>query len=161
MGMLIEGQWHDRGYDTKSSWGRFVRQQSSLRDWVRADDSTRFAREAGRYHLYVSLACPWAHRTLIFRKLKNLEAAISLSVVEPAMGAEDWKFGSSEGTVPDSVNGARHLRGLHQMPGIAETVNFSHIRRHCYQSHRSINPAGVVPLGPELDLAAPHGRDHL
>jgi len=320
MGLLVDGQWQDEWYDTKATGGRFVRKESSFRDHVRADGSTRFAPEAGRYHLYVSLACPWAHRTLIFRALKKLEAAISISIVDPFMGAQGWAFGSDGGSeagcIPDTVNGARHLhevytkadssytgrvtvpvlwdrvhgtivnnesseiirmlnsefdaigdasvdlypealraeidaindfvyprvnngvyrcgfattqeayeeafaelfgaldelearlgerrylvgeriteadwrlfttlvrfdavyvghfkcnlrriadyphlsgylRELHQVPGVAETVDFTHIKRHYYESHRTINPTGVVPLGPELDLTAPHGR---
>jgi len=317
MGRLIDGVWSDQWYDTKSSGGRFVRKESSFRDWVRADGSTRFAPEAGRYHLYVSFACPWAHRTLIFQKLKGLEDAISLSVVDPYMGANGWEFGSSEGCIPDEVNAAKllhevytkaeptytgrvtvpvlwdrqhstivsnesseiirmfnaefdavaahpeldfypeglreeiddinafvypnvnngvyrcgfattqqayeeafgelfgaldrledrlgqqrylvgdrlteadwrlfttlvrfdpvyvghfkcnlrriadmqnlqgYLRELYQVPGVAETVNMTHIKRHYYESHTTINPTGVVPVGPELHLEAPHGR---
>jgi len=72
MGLLIEGEWRDQWYETESSGGRFVRKDSDFRNWVRADGSTDFAAEDGRYHFYVSLACPWAHRTLIVRKLKKL-----------------------------------------------------------------------------------------
>ena len=317
MGRLIDGKWSDEWYDTKSSGGRFVRKESSFRDHVRADGSTRFAPAAGRYHLYVSLACPWAHRTLIFRKLKGLEQAISLSVVDPFMGAGGWEFGSSEGSTPDAIHAARflhevytkadprytgrvtvpvlwdrehgtivnnesseiirmfngefdtlaehpaldfypeplrpeideinaivysdvnngvyrcgfatsqeayedafaqlfstldrleerlgrqrylvgdrlteadwrlfttlvrfdavyvghfkcnlrriadmpnlagYLRELYQVPGVADTVDLTHIKRHYYESHGTINPTGVVPIGPELDLDAPHGR---
>ncbi|MDJ0848966.1 MAG: glutathione S-transferase family protein [Myxococcota bacterium] len=318
MGRLIDGVWSDEWYDTKSTGGRFQRKESAFRDWVRADGSTRFSPEAGRYHLYVSLACPWAHRTLIFRKLLGLEDAISLSVVDPYMGANGWEFGSSEGCIPDTVNGAKvlhevytkadphytgrvtvpvlwdrqhgtivsnesseiirmfnaefdavarhtehdfypevlrreidemnafvypnvnngvyrcgfattqdayeeafaelfgaldelerrlggqrylvgdrlteadwrlfttlvrfdavyvghfkcnlrriadmpnlqaYLRELYQFPGVAETVNMTHIKRHYYESHGTINPTGVVPVGPELDLDTPHGRE--
>ena len=87
MGLLIDGQWHDRWYDTGESGGRFVRSAAQCRNWVTADGSPGpsgeggFKAEPGRYHLYVSLACPWAHRTLIFRKLKGLEAMIGGSVV--------------------------------------------------------------------------------
>ncbi len=317
MGRLIEGVWSDEWYDTKSTGGKFVRKESAFRDHVRADGSTRFAPEAGRYHLYVSLACPWAHRTLILRKLKGLEDAISLSVVDPDMGANGWEFGSSEGCIPDPIHQAKflhevytkadphytgrvtvpvlwdrkhetlvnnesaeiirmfnaefdavakhpeldfypaelrkeidavnafvyprvnngvyrcgfattqeayeeafaqlfsaletleerlggqrylvgdriteadwrlfttlvrfdpvyvghfkcnlrriadmpslhgYLRELYQVPGIAGTVNMTHIKRHYYESHVTINPTGVVPAGPELDLDAPHGR---
>ena len=92
MGLLIDGEWKEDWYDTKKSEGRFERKESSFRDWVRADLSTPFAPELDRYHLYVSYACPWAHRALIFRVLKGLEAAISVSVVEPLMGAGGWSF---------------------------------------------------------------------
>jgi putative glutathione S-transferase len=319
MGLLIEGKWSENWYDTKKSDGRFVRKESSFRDWVRADGSTRFAPEAGRYHLYVSLACPWAHRTLIFRKLKKLEDAISVSVVDAHMGAEGWAFSEAPGAIPDDVNHARwlreiyvladphytgrvtvpvlwdrehetivsnesaeiirmfnsefdalgdasldlypeplraqideindyvyprinngvyrcgfattqsayeeaflelfegldalderlatqryllgeriteadwrlfttlvrfdpvyvghfkcnrqrisdyahlsgYLRELYQWPGVAETVDFEHIKQHYYGSHATINPSAVVPLGPSLNLDAPHERGAL
>jgi putative glutathione S-transferase len=320
MGKLIDGQWRDEWYDTESTGGRFVRKDSAFRGWVRADGSSSFAPEAGRYHLYVSLACPWAHRTLIFRRLKKLEQVISVSVVHPLMAENGWTFANADGTAgctADAVNGMRHLhevytradahytgrvtvpvlwdrnqrtivnnesseiirmlnsefdvlgdasidfypealraaidevnafvypnvnngvyrcgfatsqeayaeafqqlfgaldeldrrlraqrflvgdriteadwrlfttlvrfdavyvghfkcnlrriadyhhlsgylRELYQVPGVSGTVNFQHIKRHYYQSHRTINPTGVVPLGPRLDLKRPHGRD--
>ena len=319
MGRLIDGTWSDDWYETKSTGGRFVRKENTFRDWVRADGSTRFAPEAGRYHLYVSLACPWAHRTLIFRKLAKLEPAITVSVVHPLMGENGWSFENPDGTagcVADDVNGARYLhevytkadphytgrvtvpvfwdrkegrivnnesseiirmldgefaslfgdfldsypeplreeidavnafvypkvnngvyrcgfattqeayeeafrelfnaldeldrslgsrrylvgdriteadwrlfttlvrfdpvyvghfkcnlrriadyphlsgylRDLYQVPGVAETVNFTHIKHHYYRSHKTINPTGIVPAGPALDLTVPHGR---
>jgi putative glutathione S-transferase len=296
--------------------GSFVRQESAFRDRVTADGSSGFPAEAGRYHLYVSLACPWAHRTLIVRKLKGLEDAISLSVVDPLRDELGWRFGpdfpdpldhgwthlsqayaatdpdfAGRVTVPtlwdtrtgrvvnnesadilvmlneewnafathpdvdlypealrpeidelnawvyDDINngvyksgfassqeayeaavhplfaaleraderlatrrylfGAEptladwrlfttlvrfdavyvghfkcnlkrivdfpnlsgYLRDLHQQPGIAETVDFDHIKRHYYLTHGSINPTGIVPAGPILDLDAPHGRE--
>ena len=322
MGLLIEGEWRDQWYETKSSGGRFVRKESSFRDWVRADGSTRFTPEVGRYHLYVSYACPWAHRTLIFRKLKGLESAIGVSVVEPLMASDGWTFGPAPGSTPDPVNHARflreiyvkadprytgrvtvpvlwdrkhetivsnesseiirmfdqefgdvsdaggadaefwpaalrdeieavnafvypninngvyrcgfattqeayeeafaqlffaldaveerlgsrryllgdriteadwrlfttlvrfdavyvghfkcnrnriadfpnlsgYLRELYQWPGVRETVHMDHIKDHYYRSHTTINPTGVVPAGPALDLDAPHGRERL
>ena len=325
MGLLIDGVWHDRWYDTAKSGGKFVRSDSQFRNWITPDDapgpsgSGGFAAEAGRYHLYVSLACPWAHRSLIFRKLKQLEEVISLSVVHWYMGAEGWVFGEGPGCIPDNVNGATRLhelyskadpgysgrvtvpvlwdkqretivsnesaeiirmlnsafdnfgdrsldfypedlrpeidainatiyetvnngvyragfatsqeaydeacralfetlealeqrlsqqrylvgdrlteadwrlfttlvrfdpvyvghfkcnlkrlvdlpnlwgycRELYQMPGVAETVDFFHIKHHYYGSHASVNPTLIVPLGPEVDFAAAHGRDHL
>ena len=319
MGLLVEGKWADQWYETQSTGGRYVRKDSAFRSFVRADGSTPFAGEAGRYHLYVSLACPWAHRTLIFRKLKGLEGAISLSVVDPYMLEQGWTFSRVEGAIPDSIHGSRYLheiythadlkytgrvtvpvlwdrktdtivnnesseiirmfnsefdaignddlefypaalraeideindfiyprinngvyrcgfattqaayeeafgelfdaldaiedrlskqrylvgdrateadwrlfttlvrfdavyvghfkcnlrriadyphlsgylRELYQTPGIAETVNFSHIKNHYYGSHGTINPTGIVPVGPELDLDQPHGRDNL
>lgn len=321
MGMLVDGAWRDVWYDTKSSGGRFVRQESAFRDRVSADGSTRFPAEAGRYHLYVSLACPWAHRVLIARALKHLEAVVPVSVVNPLMLEHGWTFEPGPGVVPDPVQGARYLhelytkarsdytgrvtvpvlwdretgtivnnessellrmfgsafdalpgvdagldlypeplraeidelnawiypsvnngvyrcgfattqeayaeafarlfealdrldarladrryltgprfteadwrlfttlvrfdavyfghfkcnlrrivdyphlsgylRDLYQVPGVRETVSFDHIKRHYYGSHRGINPTGVVPLGPALDLDAPHGREAL
>ncbi len=319
MGLLIEGKWVDQWYDTKETRGRYVRKDSAFRDWVRADGSTPFAPEAGRYHLYVSLACPWAHRTLIFRKLKGLDEAISLSIVDPYMLEQGWVFSNTEGAIPDDVNGSEalyqiynradpnytgrvtvpvlwdrerqtivnnessdiirmfnsefdaignadvdlypvdlrneideinafvyphinngvyrcgfattqeayeeafeelfsaldslderlanqrylvgnrlteadwrlfttlvrfdavyvghfkcnlrriadyrnlsgYLRDLYQVPGIAETVNLFHIKHHYYGSHSTINPTGVVPVGPELDLTRAHTRGSL
>jgi len=316
MGLLIDGEWKDQWYDTSSSGGRFVRKESQFRDWVRADGSTRFAPEPDRYHLYVSYACPWAHRTLIFRKLKRLEDVISLSVVEPLMAGDGWSFGAAPDSTPDTLNGARflreiyvkanphytgrvtvpvlwdrkhativsnesseiirmfndefdafgdpkvdfwpaelreeieavnefvypnvndgvyrcgfattqqayeeayaglffaldaieerlgrqrylvgnriseadwrlfttlvrfdavyvghfkcnrnriadfpnlsgYLRELYQVPGVRDTVHMGHIKEHYYRSHTTINPTGVVPVGPEVDLDAPHGR---
>jgi len=322
MGLLIDGKWHDEWYDTANTGGRFVRKDSAFRSWVRADGSSDFAPAPGRYHLYVSLACPWAHRTLIVRKLKRLEDVISVSVVHPYMGAEGWSFENPDDTpggIGDPVNGARvlheiytrtdprytgrvtipvlwdrerrtivnnesseimrmlerefdaygdasldllpeplraeidevnafvyprvnngvyrcgfattqaayaeafeelfaaldqldrrlagqrylvgdriteadwrlfttlvrfdpvyyghfkcnrrriadfahlsgYLRELYQVPGVADTVDFQHIKRHYYESHRTINPTGIVPLGPQLDLDRPHGRDRI
>jgi len=98
MGHLIDGVWHDVPRDTKKTGGKFVRQSSRFRNWVTEDGSPGpsgtggFKAEAGRYHLYVSLACPWAHRTLIFRKLKALEGMIDVSVVHPTMYGEGWEF---------------------------------------------------------------------
>ncbi|MCG6121660.1 MAG: glutathione S-transferase family protein [Microvirga sp.] len=323
MGLLVEGKWRDDWYDTKSTGGRFKRQDSRFRNWVTPDGAPGptgeggFAAEPGRYHLYVSLACPWAHRTLIFRKLKGLEDAIGVSVVHWLMLDEGWTFEPGPGVVADDVNGARvlhevytaadagytgrvtvpilwdkqrktivnnesadiirmlnsafdgvgaaagdyypealraeidelndriydtvnngvyksgfattqdayeeavrplfetldalderlatrryltgdtvteadwrlfttlvrfdavyvghfkcnlrriadyrhisgYLRELHQWPGVRETVDFDHIKRHYYESHGTINPTGIVPLGPILDLDAPHGRE--
>ncbi len=319
MGLLVEGKWRDQWYETKSSGGRFIRKESTFRNWVRADGSTAFAPESGRYHLYVSLACPWAHRTLIFRALKRLESVISVSVVDPLMAADGWVFGDTESSTADDVNGVSllhqiytlaeptfsgrvtvpvlwdrktrtivnnesseiirmfnsefdafgdssldlypealareidelnayiyprinngvyrcgfattqeayeeayrelfegldeidarlegrryllgpqateadwrlfttlvrfdavyvghfkcnrqriadyenlsgYLRDLYQTPGISGTVNMTHIKRHYYESHRTINPTAVVPLGPDLNLDAPHAREHL
>ena len=319
MGLLVEGKWQDKWYDTKSTGGRFVRRESQFREWVTADGSSGFKAEPGRYHLYVSLACPWAHRTLIFRKLKKLEGVISLSIVDPLMEENGWEFSDYESSIEDSVNGSdylhqiyttakpdytgrvtvpvlwdkekktivnnesseiilmlnsefdefgnstqdfyppelrdeidqinevvyhninngvykcgfattqqayeeafnnlfstldqienilskkryivgdkltladwrlfttllrfdsvyythfkcnlrrieeyphiyNYLRELYQYPGIQETVNFKHIKEHYFKSHKTINPTGIVPSGPELDLSTPHNRSKL
>ena len=316
MGLLVDGVWQDRWYDTKKTGGKFVRQDSLFRNWVTADGSSGFKAEAGRYHLYVSYACPWAHRTLIFRAIKGLEATISFSVVHWYMAEHGWTFESGEDTIPDNINNAQFLhqiytkvkpdftgrvtvpilwdkktntivnnesseiirmfnsafdnigakpgdyypeelraeidrlndriyntvnngvykcgfattqsayeeainplfatldyleellstrryltgdriteadwrlfttlvrfdpvyvghfkcnikrivdypnlwgytRELYQMPGIAKTVNFKHIKGHYYQSHGTINPTGVVPVGPKIDFNQPHDR---
>lgn len=100
MGLLVDGKWHDQWYDTKATQGKFVRSQSQFRNWIvsptefDANDDTHFPAESGRYHLYVSLACPWAHRTLVFRHLKQLEEHISVSCVHPHMLENGWEFKS-------------------------------------------------------------------
>ncbi|WEZ82919.1 glutathione S-transferase family protein [Rhizobium sp. 32-5/1] len=325
MGKLVNGVWHDVWYDTKETKGHFKRSESQFRNWVTSDGAAGpsgtggFKAEAGRYHLHVSLACPWAHRTLIFRKLKKLEDLITVSIVDPLMLDKGWEFKGENGgtvdhlfgsdalwqvyvkadpdysgrvTVPvlwdkqtnsmvsnesaeiirmfntafdgltgstddfypeklrgeidelntkiyDTVNNGvykagfataqgpyedsvetlfgtldelekrlssrryltgpqiteadwrlfttlvrfdpvyvghfkcnirriadyRNLQGylqdLYQVPGVAETVNLRHIKEHYYRSHTMINPTGVVPVGPVLDLEGPHGRENL
>jgi putative glutathione S-transferase len=326
MGLLIEGAWHDRWYDTKSTGGKFERQRSTFRNWVTADGSPGpsgeggFPAASGRYHLYVSYACPWAHRTLIFRKLKGLDKHIGVSVVHPLMKADGWTFATDfDGATGDPVLGKRFLREvylaadpaattrvtvpvlwdrerqtivsnesaeiirmlnsafdgitgnrldfypeplraeidrindavydnvnngvykagfattqgaydeavttlfeeldrldaclrrqrylageriteadwrlfttlvrfdpvyvghfkcnlrrlvdypalwpyareLYQVPGVAETVRFDHIKFHYHASHETVNPHGIVPKGPLVDFSAPHGRDRL
>jgi len=324
MGVLIDGKWTAKGHDTSATGGRFVRQATTFRNWITPDGRPGptggggFKAEPGRYHLYVSLACPWAHRTLIFRALKGLEATISLSVTHWLMGEEGWTFEDGPGVAADPFGARRmyevylrsnpsytgrasvpvlwdkaqsvvvsnesseiirmlnsafdgvgaapgdyypaELRGeidglnariydtlnngvyksgfattqaayeeavrplfatlnmleerlaarrylcgdrlteadwrlfttlarfdavyvshfkcnlrrlvdypnlwayareLYQHPGIAATTDFTHIKRHYYQSHRNINPSGIVPVGPQLDFLAPHGRERL
>lgn len=310
MGYLLDGKWQDGWYDTRRTGGDFVRPAAQFRDVV----TRGHAAEALRYHLYVSLACPWAHRTLIMRKLKRLDGILSVSVVEPVMSSEGWAFSEA---LPDHLHGYSHLhqlytatrpaysgrvtvpvlwdkrtgrivnnesaeimrilnrefvvqgaadhdyypvplreeidginayvyanvnngvyrcgfagtqaayetavralfaaldtleerlsdarylvgntlteadwrlfttlvrfdavyyghfkcnlrrlddypnlsayvRDLYQVPGIAETVNIDHIKRHYYMSHEHINPSRIVPLGPHLDFMRPHGRE--
>jgi len=325
MGLLIDGIWRDQWYDTKGADGRFVRPRSSFRNWVTCDGTAGptgtagFAAAPGRYHLYVSLACPWAHRTLIMRALKGLEDLVSLSVVHWRMLDHGWTFAEGAGVIADPVRraeflyqvylaadrsytgrvttpvlwdkltgtivnnesaeiirmfnaafdavGARpgdyypaHLRGdidalneriyatlndgvyragfattqpayedavgklfetldwleerlsvrrylcgdrateadirllvtllrfdlvyfshfkcnvrriadyphlsgymreLYQMPGVAATFNAQHTKRHYYESHRTLNPGGIVPVGPAIDFGAPHDRARL
>lgn len=316
MGMLVDGQWHDVWYDTDKTGGRFERKQSAFRDALSSDGSSGFEAEAGRYHLYVSLACPWAHRTLIMRRLKGLEAMIPISVVHWHMGENGWTFAQGPGVIADPIHHARflhevytaanaeytgrvtvpvlwdkqrativnnesaeimrmfnhafdaigalpgdycpahlldeidavnarvydtvnngvykagfattqaayeealvplfetldwldarlehsrflvgdslteadirlfttlvrfdavyhghfkcnlrrivdypqlsgYLRDVYQVPGIAGTVDFQHIKNHYYGSHDTINPTGIVPMGPLLDLETPSGR---
>ncbi|PHI37802.1 glutathione-dependent reductase [Pseudoalteromonas sp. GCY] len=118
MGLLIDGQWHDKWYDTKSSQGKFERESAKLRNWVTEDGSAGptgkagFKAESGRYHLYVSLACPWAHRTLIFRQLKQLEVHIDVSIVDPDMLSQGWSFTSQRPEVGDNLH---QLSFMHQL----------------------------------------------
>jgi len=325
MGMLVDGVWNDVWYDTKETKGHFKRAASQFRNWVTSDGSPGptgaggFKAEAGRYHLYVSLACPWAHRTLIFRKLKKLEDLISISIVDPLMLEAGWEFKDRDGGTVDHLFGAKalweiyvkadphysgrvtvpvlwdkqtgtivnnesseiirmfnsafdeltgstddyypaalraeidplndvvyntvnngvyksgfattqdayeenvgklfetlhilderlgksrflmgdrlteadwrlfttlirfdavyvghfkcnirriedysnlpgYLRDLYQVPGVKETVNLHHIKDHYYRSHKTINPTGIVSVGPELDYDRPHGRDQV
>jgi glutathionyl-hydroquinone reductase len=315
MGKLVEGVWRDEGYQTDKTGGRFVRKDSSFRDKITANGESGFKAEAGRYHLYLSWACPWAHRTLIFRRLKKLEDVISVSFVEPLMLENGWTFGpdgdpingadylyqiylkakpdySGRVTVPvlwdkktqtivnnesaeiirmlnsefnafgdasldfypahlrgeiDAINeevyakvnngvyrtgfattqeayeeafdslfealdnlegrlsSSRYLVGdqiteadwrlfttlvrfdsvyvghfkcnlrrivdypnlwgylreLYQVPGVAQTVNMDQIKSHYYTSHKTVNPTGIVPKGPELNFASAHGRENV
>ena len=119
MGLLIDGKWHDQWYDTKATGGRFVRKDSAFRNWVTSDGSAGpsgtggFKAEKGRYHLYVSYACPWAHRTLIFRALKGLEEHISVSVVNSLMMENGWTFEPQDGVVADPLFGATYLHEVY------------------------------------------------
>ena len=120
MGLLIDGEWHDRWYDTRSSGGRFERGEARFRNWITRDGkagptgAAGFEAEPGRYHLYASWACPWAHRTLIFRKLKKLEDMISLSVVHWYMGENGWTFADGEGVIKDPIHDAQFLYQVYQ-----------------------------------------------
>src|SRR5690606_6436739 len=120
MGLLVDGQWIDQWYDTKASKGRFIRTEAQFRNWITADGSPGpsgsggFKAEPGRYHLYVSLACPWANRTLIFRKLKGLEDMISISVVNPLMAEHGWTFDDDDGVIPDPIHQAKYLYEIYQ-----------------------------------------------
>lgn len=108
MGLLVEGKWQDKWYDTSSTGGRFVRQDSSFRGRL-APDGPHPPR-AGRYHLYVAWACPWAHRTLLWRRLKGLHGLISVSVVSPYMLENGWEFGEEH---PDDLFGSRYLHQVY------------------------------------------------
>jgi putative glutathione S-transferase len=109
MGLLIDGEWKDAWYDTHATGGQFVRAESQFRSRIETTPGARFAPEAGRYHLYVSLACPWAHRTLVVRAMKGLEEVIPISIVNPLMVEHGWTFEPTSGTVPDPFFGAHYL----------------------------------------------------
>jgi len=119
MGLLVDGVWQDEQHLQRTQAGRFVRPTTRFRNFVTEDGSAGptgsggFAAARGRYHLYVALACPWAHRTVIMRMLKGLEDVVSMSVVEPLYGPRGWRFGSGPGTVPDTVNGASELAEIY------------------------------------------------
>ncbi|WP_095053181.1 glutathione S-transferase family protein [Pseudomonas sp. Irchel s3b2] len=115
MGLLVEGRWQDQWYESKD--GTFQREQAQRRNWLTADGKPGptgvggFAADAGRYHLYVSLACPWAHRTLILRKLKGLESLVDVSVVSWLMLENGWTFDKNLGSTGDKLD---HFNFLHQ-----------------------------------------------
>ncbi|MDX1743004.1 MAG: glutathione S-transferase family protein [Ruegeria sp.] len=120
MGLLVDGKWHDTWYDTKSNGGAFKRSSAQFRNWLTADGSAGpsgkagFKAEPGRYHLYVSLACPWAHRTLIFRKLKGLSDLIPVSVVHPDMLDKGWTFKTDEhGATGDTLFGLDYAHQIY------------------------------------------------
>jgi putative glutathione S-transferase len=114
MHMLVDGHWRRNAYRSTDDSGEFQRQETSFRDWIEFDPDAEYPAEAGRYHLYVSLACPWAHRTLVTRALKGLEDAVSVNVVDPVRRVDGWEFGpEKEGCTPDTVNGADKLRDVY------------------------------------------------
>ncbi|WP_372570456.1 glutathione S-transferase family protein [Ruegeria jejuensis] len=131
MGLLIDGVWHDQWYDTKTTGGAFKRSEAKFRNWITADGSPGpsgeggFAAQSGRYHLYVSMACPWAHRTLIFRQLKGLADHISVSVVHPDMLDQGWTFEMDDyGATGDTLYGLTHAHQVYTKadPGFSGRV---------------------------------------
>ncbi|WP_305819170.1 glutathione S-transferase family protein [Photobacterium leiognathi] len=119
MGLLVDGKWHTDWYDTKSTGGKFERKASSFRNWITKDGSAGITGEAGfkaepnRYHLYVSLACPWAHRAIIYRQLKELNAMLPMSVVNAYMGDNGWNFEAGDGVVADPIFNAQFLHQIY------------------------------------------------
>lgn len=119
MGLLVDGMWHDTWYDTGANKGKFVRSEAQFRNWVTADGGAGasgkagFKAEAGRYHLYISNACPWAHRVMIFRALKGLTEMIGISVVHPYMVENGWTFAAGDGVIADSINGAEFVHQIY------------------------------------------------
>jgi putative glutathione S-transferase len=164
MGLLIDGVWQDRWYDTKTSGGRFVREESGFRDRVTGDGSSGFKAEPGRYHLYVSLACPWAHRTLIFRKLKGLEDVIPVSVVHWHMGETGWEFRKGPGATGDPLFGAGHLHEIYTraksdytgrvtVPVLWDKLEGTIVNNESAEIIRMLNSAfNAMAARPELDF---------
>lgn len=119
MGLLVDGVWHDTWYDTGANKGKFVRSEAQFRNWITADGGAGiagkagFKAEAGRYHLYISNACPWAHRVIIFRAIKGLNDMIDISVTHPYMVENGWTFAKGDGVIADSVNGAEFVHQIY------------------------------------------------
>lgn len=169
MGLLVEGVWHDKWYDTSKSGGRFQRNESVFRNWVTPDGTAGptgqggFKAEAGRYHLYVSLACPWAHRTLILRALKGLEDVISVSVVHWHMGEQGWEFKEGEGCTQDALGNARHLHQVYTralsdysgrvtVPVLWDKATGTIVSNESSEIIRMLNSAFAEVVDSDLDL---------
>ena len=173
MGLLIDGEWHERWYDTERSGGRFRREESSFRSWITADGSPGpsgeggFPAESGRYHLYVSYACPWAHRTLIFRALKDLADHVSVSVVHPDMLSDGWTFddGSELGNYNTQQHWVTHSDGLFLVYTRRGADN-DDIARHrapdaCQETHsRSVGIESRTAITLEARRAATRSARH-
>lgn len=168
MGLLIDGRWHDQWYDTGDS-GRFQRESAQRRNWVTADGSAGpsghggFKAEAGRYHLYVSLACPWAHRTLILRKLKGLESLIDVSVVSWLMREHGWTFDRSTGSSGDRLDNLsymhqrytaddHHYTGRVTVPALWDKQSGGIVSNESAEIIRMFNSAFDVLTGNRLDF---------
>ncbi|WP_369930078.1 glutathione S-transferase family protein [Xanthomonas sp. NCPPB 2632] len=148
MGLLVEGRWTTAGYDTGKSGGRFEREPTRFRHWITPDGAPGptgeggFMAEPDRYHLYIARACPWAHRTTIFRALKGLDTLIGLSVTHWLMGDEGWTFDPADGVIPDTVNQTRRVYELYQLSdaavsGRATVPVLWDKRRRCIVSNES------------------------
>jgi putative glutathione S-transferase len=166
MGQLVEGVWRDIPRDTKKTGGRFVRKAAQYRNWVTADGSPGpsgeggFAAEAGRYQLFVSLACPWAHRTLIFRKLKKLEEVIGVTVVDPATRENGWVFSEA---FPDTLYGLKryyelylranpHYSGRVSVPVLWDKRRDTIVSNESSEIIRMLNSAFDGLTGSDLDF---------
>lgn len=112
LGMMVDGKWTTE-WTERDQTGKFNRMPTKFRHWITADGSSGFKAEAGRYHLYISLACPWAHRTFIMRQLKGLDNAIGLSIVDPILTDRGWGFAHTSGSIPDAVNHAQYLQEIY------------------------------------------------
>ena len=179
MGQLVDGVWHDVWYDTKSTGGAFKRTTAKFRNWITPDGSAGpsgeggFPAESGRYHLYVSFACPWAHRTLIFRALNGLEDHITVSVVHPDMLSDGWTFASDfPGATGDTLYGLPYARDIYTKaePGVSGRVSVPILwdkQRETIVSNESseivrmFNSAFDVITGNTDDYWPEHMRDDL
>ena len=169
MGLLIDGVWHDDWYDTGKSDGRFERFESTFRNWITADGEPGptglggFKAEARRYHLYVAYSCPWAHRTLIYRKLKGLEDMISISIADAIKHPKGWHFKEEDGLYADYVNGAKHLHQVYTkaepeysgrvvVPTLWDRATETIVNNESSEIIRMFNSAfdGVGATGPDL-----------
>lgn len=179
MGQLVDGVWHDVWYDTKASGGKFVRSNAKFRNWVTADGAPGpsgnggFKAEADRYHLYVSLACPWAHRTLIFRKLKGLEDIITVSVVHPDMLSDGWTFDPTfPGATGDTLFGLPFARDIYikadpdisgrvTVPILWDKKNATIVSNESSEIIRMFNSAFEELTGNKDDFWPAHMRDEI
>lgn len=170
MGLLVEGEWKDKWYDTTSNEGHFKREDAQRRAWIKADGSSDFAPESGRYHLYVSLACPWAHRTLIFRKIKKLEEHISLSVVDPLMLEKGWEFSEGPGCIPDSLYQSQYLHQVYTrykadytgrvtVPVLWDKHNDTMVNNESSELIRMFNSEFEALTEVDFDFYPPHLRE--
>jgi putative glutathione S-transferase len=115
MGVLINGVWREEGIDARTTNGHYIRPDSQFRNWVTADGSSEFPAEAGRYHLYIAIGCPWAHRTWIFRILKHLEDVVSMSIVAPQRTNQGWVFDNDNPRYQDTLLGKRALHEIYTL----------------------------------------------
>jgi len=115
MAMLINGVWHEEETNAQTLNGRYIRADSQFRHWVTADGSSGFPAEAGRYHLYIAIGCPWAHRTWIFRKLKRLEDIVTMSIVAPRRTDQGWVFDPENPRYQDTLFGKRYLHEIYSL----------------------------------------------
>ena len=171
MGLLIDGEWHDKWYDTDKTGGKFEREAARFRNWVTADGTPGpqgeggFQAESGRYHLYVSMACPWAHRTLIFRKLKGLESHIAVSVVHPDMVENGWEFRPNDEKHRDYLHNSQFMHQLYTraaptysgrvtVPVLWDTHHQTIVSNESADIIRMLNSAfdGLDGVKAELDL---------
>ena len=159
MGQLVDGEWHDQWYDTKKTGGKFVRSNAKFRNWITPDGAPGpsgeggFEAEADRYHLYVSYACPWAHRALIFRSLKGLEDLIDVSAVHPDMLGDGWTFETDEhGATGDRVYGLDFARELY----IKADPNIFAVRSTIGITFSySMRVGPITPRTPSISLPSP------